>query len=92
MNKKIILGSAIAAIALSPLTASAASDDEKYPATNFQPKVIYQDKEAVKLYKEAAKTECEERPSAKPEREKAEFDPKYPAASFEPKVIFPASS
>lgn len=92
MNKKIILGSAIAAIALGPLTASAGSDDEKYPATNFQPKIIYQDKEAIGSYKEATKTECEERASAKPERQKAEFDPKYPAANFEPKVIFPPSS
>lgn len=91
MSKKIILGSVIAAIALIPLTASATGDDGKYPAANFQPKVIYLDKEAVKLEKEAAKKECDEKPSVKPERKKAEFDPKYPAASFEPKVIFPAS-
>jgi hypothetical protein len=83
MNKKIILGWAIAAIALSPLTASATSGDEQYPAAYFQPKVIYLDKEA-------AKKGCAEKPSAKPERKKAEFDPKYPAANFEPKVIFPA--
>lgn len=82
MNKKFILGSAIAAIALSPLTASATSDDEQYPAANFQPKVIYIDEEA------AAKASAEE-PSARPERKKAEFDPNYPAANFEPKVIFP---
>ncbi|MGJ0428306.1 hypothetical protein [Methylobacter sp.] len=91
MNKKIILGSTIAALALSPLTSSAAGDDEQYPAANFQPKVVYIDKEAVKLEKEAAKKECDEKPSAKPERKKAEFDPKYPAANFQPKVIFPAA-
>jgi hypothetical protein len=83
MNKKIILRSAIAAIALSPLTAAAASDNDQYPAAYFQPKVIYLDKEAAK------KEPCE-KPSAKTERKKAEFDPKYPAANFEPKIIFPA--
>ncbi len=84
MNKKIILGSTIAALALSPLISSAAGDSEQYPAANFQPKVVYIDKEAVK--KESA-----EKPSTKCEKKKSEFDPKYPAANFEPKVIFPAA-
>lgn len=78
MNKRIILGSAIAAMTLNPLTASAISDNDPYPAAYFQPKVIYLDKEAARQL------------SVKPERKKAEFDPKYPAANFEPKVIFPA--
>ncbi len=79
MRKTIILGFAVAGIALIPLTASAASDD-KYPAANFQPKVIFIDKEAVNKPVSA---------SMKPAKKKAQFDPKYPAAYFEPKIIFP---
>jgi len=44
--------------------------------SNFQPKVIYLDKEATKA-------------PAKFVGEKSVFDPKYPAANFEPKVIYP---
>ncbi len=38
-----VLGLLITAIISTPLTAFANSDDNKYPATNFQPKVIYAD-------------------------------------------------
>ena len=79
MRKTIILGFAVAGFALIPLTASAASDD-KYPAANFQPKVIYIDKEAVGKPVSS---------SIKPAKKKVQFDPKYPAAYFEPKIIFP---
>jgi hypothetical protein len=80
MKKIIILGLATAVIALASLTASAASNDQ-YPAANFQPKVIYIDKDSVK-----PSTQC---PTQKPAEKKVEFDPKYPAANFAPKVIYP---
>ncbi len=80
MKKTIILG-LTAVITLLSLNAVAGSDDQ-YPAANFQPKVIYTDKEAVK----SADTKCK---NATPEAEKAEFDPKYPAANFQPRVIYP---
>jgi hypothetical protein len=79
MRKTIILGLAVAGFALIPLTASA-TDDSKHPAYDFQPKVIYIDKEAAGKPTPAAE---------KPAQKKAPFDPKYPAAYFEPKVIYP---
>jgi hypothetical protein len=80
MKKIFISGIATAVIALVSLPVSA-GNDEKYPAANFQPKVIYIDKESVKTT-----PQCQPQKSA----EKAsEFDPKYPAANFAPKVIYP---
>jgi len=79
MRKTIISGWVAAGFALIPLTASA-TDDNKYPAYDFQPKVVYIDKEAAGKSAPA---------SAKPAPKKAQFDPKYPAAYFEPKVIYP---
>ncbi len=80
MKKIIILRFATALFALASLTAFAGSD-EQYPAANFQPKVIYIDKESVK-----PDTKC---PSKKPAEQEVDFDPKYPAANFAPKVIYP---
>lgn len=80
MKKIVILGLATAFIVSASLTASAGSDDQ-YPASDFQPKVIYIDKDAVK-----PSSKC---PAQKPAEKAAEFDPKYPAANFEPKVIYP---
>ena len=80
MKKTIILGLTVTGIVLSPLTVSANSDDSEYPAANFQPKIIYQDKSVVSSS------------TRRPARRKAEFDPKYPAANFEPTVIFSADS
>ncbi len=65
-------------ISLTPSISSAKSDDSKYPASNFQPKVIYLDKEVVKT--STSKISM---------GEKSVYDPKYPAANFEPKVIYP---
>jgi len=80
MKKIIILGLTTAVIALASLTASAGSDAQ-YPAANFQPKVIYIDKDSVKPL-----TKC---PSPKTAEKEIEFDAKYPAANFQPKVIYP---
>lgn len=83
MKKAIILGLATAAISMSALTVSAESDAQQYPAANFQPKVIFIDKDAAKpACKKAGK-------KAEADSDKSEFDPKYPAAHFKPKVIFP---
>ncbi len=80
MKKIIILGLTTAVMTLTTFTASAESDD-KYPAANFQPKVVYIDNESVK-----STPKC---PDQKPAEKAAEFDPKYPAANFSPKVIYP---
>ncbi|MCF7971131.1 MAG: hypothetical protein K9L22_08210 [Methylococcaceae bacterium] len=76
MKTSLIIGIFTAAITLIPSISSANSDDSKYPAANFQPKVIYMNEEATKS-------------STKFIGEKSAFDPKYPAANFEPKVIYP---
>ena len=65
----MLLGFALAAF--NPLT-SFANTDNKYPASDFQPSVIYIDKSAVT---EAAVAE-------------EAADPKYPAANFQPKVVY----
>lgn len=83
MKKIIILGLTTAVVALTSFTASAGSD-EQYPAANFQPKVVYIDKEAVK-----ASPKCPDQKPAESAEKATEFDPKYPAANFTPKVIYP---
>lgn len=71
MKKTLLIGLAIATTAIS--FNALAAVDAKYPAANFEPSVIYVDKEAS--------------PSAA--EPQSEFDAKYPAASFQPKVIYP---
>jgi hypothetical protein len=84
MKKILILGFSTAVIALTTFTASAGSDAQ-YPAANFQPKVIYIDKDSVQT-STSTKCAC---PVQKPAEKEVEFDPKYPAANFVPKVIYP---
>jgi len=88
MKKIIISGLLTAGLALCSLTASAAGDDQ-YPAANFQPKVVFIDKDAAAAASsssESAAPKCAEKAAA---AKQSEFDPKYPAASFEPKVVYP---
>ncbi len=69
--KNNILGLLIAVGIASPLTAAA---DSKYPAADYQPKVIFAD--------ESAKS------SAPATGEKSSFDADFPAANFQPKVLY----
>jgi len=86
MKKTIILGLTATVIGLASFTASAGGDAQ-YPAANFQPKVIYIDKDVVKSSPASSdSTKC---PPQKAEEKATEFDPKYPAANFTPKVIYP---
>lgn len=82
MTKTIFLSSALLAIALNPLMASA-QPDAQYPASNFEPKVIFS-ADATDKDSKPANNE-----STQAHAQKAEFDPQHPAAFFEPKVIFP---
>jgi len=101
MKKTMITGLAIAGIALIPVFASAATDS-KYPAADFEPSVIYIDKDAVA--ENPASNEFDPKyPAANftpsvvyvdkalvdEADAKDEFDPKYPAAYYQPKVIYP---
>jgi hypothetical protein len=85
MKKIIILGLASAGILMGSFTASAAGDSQ-YPASDFQPKVVYIDKDAAAASASGDSTKC---PGQKSEAKQTEFDPKYPAASFQPKAVYP---
>lgn len=71
--KKMILGLLFSGIISTPLTAIANSDDAKYPAANFQPKIVFAG-ESAKASSASGQTSA--------------FDAKYPAASFQPKVLY----
>ena len=101
MKKTFFLNLAMAGIALSPLPASAASDS-KYPAADFEPTVIYIDKDVAA--KDQAQNETDPKYPASnftptvifvdnqlagQTQANDDFDPKYPAANFKPKVIYP---
>ncbi len=73
MKKSIILGLALVSLASSAITPSFASNT-KYPASAFEPTVIYSDNDAIEQTSNAA--------------EKSEVDAKYPAAHFEPTVVY----
>lgn len=87
MKKIIILGLATAGISISSFAAFATSDS-KYPAADFQPKVVYIDQEAAASASSSTgdSSKC---PGQQAKVKQTEFDPKYPAASFEPKVVYP---
>ncbi len=77
MKTTFLIGIFTVAITLLPSISTANSDDSRYPATNFQPKVIYQDKEAIKA--DGGRVSM---------GKKTAYDAKYPATHFEPKVLF----
>lgn len=75
MKTPLIVSTLSVAIILAPGVSLAKGDDVTYPAANFQPTIIYQDKAAINT-------------SGSTLGEKSAFDPKYPATSFEPKVLY----
>ena len=68
------------------LSASVAEANSDYPATSFQPKVVYQDSD----YKHTGSTKSSSSSASKGEVSVA--DPSYPAANFKPEVLFEDSS
>jgi len=67
------------------LVSSVVSADEKYPAADFQPSIVYQSDEA----KNGSSTKAAVKPAAPVAAEvKTEVDSKYPAADFQPKVVY----
>jgi len=58
--------------------------DQKYPAADFQPEVVYQDTDYIA--KNSQSTE-QNKPSAASSEGNAE-DSKYPAANFQPQVVY----
>ncbi|CCE22234.1 hypothetical protein [Methylotuvimicrobium alcaliphilum] len=88
MFKRILLGFAAFGFTLASTTASAGSD-EQYPASNFQPKVVFIDEELADQLDSAQAAQQAGKKSSGEAASIAGFDPKYPAAYFQPKVIYP---
>ena len=77
MKKNIIKKGVFTALLLaSPFVAAGT----QYPASDFQPKVVYQDKDI--------KQEASSSSSSASVGEKAKADTNYPAATFQPKVVY----
>jgi len=68
------------------LVSSIVSADEKYPAADFQPSVVYQDDNYIKNNSSTQTAAKNAAPVAA--EAKTEVDSQYPAANFEPKVLY----
>ncbi len=80
MKKNNFINSLFAALLLaSPLAIA----DQKYPAADFQPEVVYQDKEYIAKGTTAVESKATSKPAAT-----TEADSKYPAADFQPQVVY----
>ena len=71
------------AVFMTSLLATSAVYAQDYPASNFQPKVIYSSEPVVVSQAAVSLAPCTPAKEAQ-----TEVDPRYPAASFQPKVIF----
>ncbi len=74
------------------LFAASAVNAQEYPASDFQPKVLFQDESvaaesSASANSSAAAVPCVNQDAAA-KQEVAEVDPNYPASNFQPKVIF----
>ena len=77
-KNNLLQGAIVALLVAAPFAANA---DEQYPATDFQPKIIYQD--------DSAKSATPAASAAKQEvAEVSADDAQYPATNFQPKVLF----
>ncbi len=77
-KNNLLQGAIVALLVASPFAVSA---DEQYPATDFQPKIIYQDDSAKSATSAASVTKQET-------VEVSADDAQYPATNFQPKVLF----
>ena len=80
------------AFAVLLLASAAASADQKYPAADFQPEVLYQDSAYIAKNSPAA-TAAKAAPAAAPkaavnDTASHEVDSKFPAADFQPEVLY----
>jgi hypothetical protein len=66
------------------LVSTVVSAEDKYPASDFQPKVVYQDEEAAKQSEGSASAKS----SSSASSSASSSDSQYPAANFEPKVLY----
>ena len=70
-----------ALLLVSPLVGA----DQKYPAANFEPEVVFQDNEYISKNSQSS---AQEKPSSQAKKPSSEQDSKYPAANFEPQVVY----
>lgn len=82
-KNNLLQGAIVALLVASPFAANA---DSQYPATDFEPKILYQD-EAAKAFKPTVSAPVAAPVQAAPAAVSAD-DSKYPATNFEPKVLF----
>ncbi len=85
MKKNNLLPAVVALLISSPFVANA---DSQYPATDFEPKILYQDASAksAPVAAPAPTSTATSAPAAT--ASVSADDSKYPAANFEPKVLF----
>lgn len=88
MKKIITVGLTAAACSFGSFSTFAATDSQ-YPASDFQPKVVFIDKEAAQSTASSTGGASTCPPGQQVQAKQTEFDPKYPAASFQPKVVYP---
>lgn len=69
------------------LASSVVSADEKYPAADFQPSVVYQDENYIKNGSSTHTAVKQAAPVVAAETTH-QVDSKYPAADFQPKVVY----
>lgn len=71
------------------LASAIVSADEKYPAADFQPEVVFQDKEYISNNAHATKAPVSKASTpADKSAGNSEVDAKYPAADFKPQVVY----
>lgn len=82
-KNNLLQGAIVALLVASPFAAYA---DSQYPATDFEPKILYQDESAKSAAPVVKATPASVATPVAPVA--SVDDTKYPAANFEPKVLF----
>jgi hypothetical protein len=81
-KNNLLQGAIVALLVASPFAVYA---DSQYPATDFEPKILYQDESAKSAAPTAAVVKAA---PAATVAEVAADDSKYPATNFQPKILF----
>lgn len=85
MKKNNLTKGLFAALLLaSPLVGA----DEKYPAADFQPEVVFQDSEYIAKNGQSSAAHVSNNSSSANVSESSAADSKYPAANFQPQVVY----
>jgi hypothetical protein len=74
-------------IGLALIGGNALANEDKYPAYDFKPTVLYSNPELIAKAGSTASGHASSMQAAAPA---AEIDPKFPAAYFTPSVIYPS--